>query len=269
MKRQAWHLITWIAVPVAVLGLSTVAAVAWWRWDTARQPVVTDAVPAMRRAVADAVLAAGPAAAVAVSGVVRSSRCRINAVRAGAIFTIRADLYTDIGGEEALITGIAGQLSGSYPVSRGTAGAGVRPLEADAGQGVRLAVRRIGPGWVTVTARTGCSRGTDPVRPSSPPGGPGTAAITAAFAALGTRSASFVTHQLDCPQSSLTTVAAVSEPADSARLAERLTTALPAGARIFASGDSNRIAYRDGAVSVIVAASDDGTTITSQHTSGC
>ncbi|GAA3924717.1 hypothetical protein [Actinoplanes auranticolor] len=269
MTRRAWRLLTWIAVPVVALSLTAVAAAAWWRWDTARQPDVSDAVPAMRRAVADAVVAAGAEAAVAVSGVVRSSRCRINAARAGAVFTARADLYTDPGGEEALITGIAGQLSGTYAVSRGAARSGARPIEATTDRGVRLTVRRISPGWVTVSARTGCSLGTAPGRPSPPPGSSGAAAITAAFAAVGTRPASFVSHQLDCPGGALTTTAAVSEPADSARLAERLSATVPAGARVFASGTSNLVAYRQGAVSMIVAASDDGTTITGQHTTAC
>jgi hypothetical protein len=67
----------------------------------------------------------------------------------------------------------------------------------------------------------------------------------------------------------MTTTAAVSEPADSARLAERLSATVPAGARVFASGTSNLVAYRDGAVSMIVAASDDGATITGQHTTAC
>jgi hypothetical protein len=262
-------LLIWILVPLVVLGVGVVAAVVWWRWDTARQPAVLDAVPTMRRAVADAVVAAGPGAASAISGVVRSSQCRISAVRQGGVFTARADLYTDPGGEDALITGIAEQLSDTYPVRRGAAVSGTRPLEADVGQGVRLAVRRLGAGWLTVSARTGCSLGTVAGQQSPPAGGPAAAAITATFAALGTRPASFVAHQLDCPGGSLITVAAVSEPVDSAGLRARLAAAVPVGARRFASGESNRVAYRNGAVSVIVAASDDGTTVTGQYTAGC
>jgi hypothetical protein len=262
-------LLIWILIPLIVVGVGAVAAAIWWRWDTARQPAVLDAVPTLRRAVAEAVVAAGPDAAAAVSGVVRSSQCRINAVREGGTFTARADLYTDPGAEDALITGIAERLSGTYPVRRGTAVSAVRPLEADVGQGVRLAVRRLGAGWLTVSARTGCSLGAVAGQQSPPAGSPGVAAVTATFAALGTRPAAFVAHQLDCPGGSLITVAAVSEPVDSARLAERLAATVPAGARRFASGESNRVVYRDGAASVIVAASDDGTTITSQHTTGC
>jgi hypothetical protein len=44
---------------------------------------------------------------------------------------------------------------------------------------------------------------------------------------------------------------------------------VPVAARRFASGRSNRVVYRDGDVSVIVAASDDGTAVTGQYTTTC
>jgi hypothetical protein len=94
-------------------------------------------------------------------------------------------------------------------------------------------------------------------------------AITATFTALGTRPQSLVAHPLDCPNGSSITVAAVSDPVGSSQLSKRLAAAVPARAHQFTSGASNRVAYRDGAVSMIVAASDDGTIITSQHTTGC
>ncbi len=55
----------WSLALLMVLVVAGVAAAVWWRWDTARQPVVTDAVPVMRQAVAATVIAAGPDAAVA------------------------------------------------------------------------------------------------------------------------------------------------------------------------------------------------------------
>jgi hypothetical protein len=55
---------------------------------------------------------------------------------------------------------------------------------------------------------------------------------------------------------------------DITRLAERLAAAVPVDARRLASGESNQV-DRDGAVSVIVAASDDGATVTSWYTTGC
>ncbi|MFE9956485.1 hypothetical protein [Micromonospora sp. NPDC005299] len=43
---------------------------------------------------------------------------------------------------------------------------------------------------------------------------------------------------------------------------------MPSGARLFASA-SNRVSYRNGPVSVIVAASDDNTAVTVRYTTIC
>jgi len=254
---------------VVVSAGAAAAGVVWWRWDTARQPKIADAVAVLDRAVADAVVAAGPEAAVAVSGVVRSTTCEISVFRRGGVFTANADLYTDPGGENGLITAMAQRLSGSYPVRRGTAVSGVSPLRADIAGGVELSVRRISEGWLSVSARTGCSLGAATAPASAAPGDAGAAGITALLARLGTRPASFVQHRLDCAGGAIVTVAAVSQPVDSSNLGARLAAAVPAGARRFASGESNRVVYRDGAVSVVVAASDDGTAVTSQYTTTC
>jgi hypothetical protein len=272
VKIPGWRrlLIRVVAPLGAVALLGTAGTLAWWSWDAARQPEVTDAVPVLRRALADTVTAAGQDAAAAIGGVARSAQCQINPLRTGGVFTARADLYTDPGGEDDLITGIATRLSGSYPVTRGTALSGVRPLTADAGQGVRLAVRRLGPGWLSVTARSGCSRGSVPDPQAPPPNDPGVAAVTATFAALGGAPRNFVANTLECPGGgALNTVSGVSQPMESAGLDRRLAGKVPADARRFASADSNRVAYRAGAVSVIVAASDDGTTVTGQYTTAC
>jgi hypothetical protein len=260
-----------VLVLVVVAGGVTAGA-AWWRWDTARQPTVGDAVATLDRGVADVLVAAGPDAAVAVGGVVRSSVCRINALRTGGVFTASADLYTDLGGEDSLITAIAQRLSGAYAVRRGVAVSGVRPLEADVAGRVQLSVRKLSEGWLGVTARTACSLGSAAPQATAAAGAAGAAAVaglTALFARLGTRAASVSEHRLDCAGGAIVTVTAVSAPVDTARLSERLTTAVPAGARRFASGTSNRVVYRDGDVSVIVAASDDGTAVTSQYTTTC
>jgi hypothetical protein len=254
---------------LAVVAGGVAAGAAWWRWDTARQPTVGGAVTVMDRAVADAVTAAGPQAAVAISGVVRSSVCRINLFRQGGVFTAKADLYTDPGAEDSLITAMTQQLSRTYPVTRGVAVSGVRPLLADLSGGVELSVRRLSEGWLSVSARTGCSLGAAPTPAAAAPGDAGAAGITALFARLGTQPASLSQHKLDCAAGAITTVAAVSRPVDSASLRERLTAAIPAGARQFASGESNRVVYRTGNVSVIVGASDDGTAVTSQYTTTC
>ena len=116
---------------LVVLAGGVAAGAAWWRWDTARRPQVRDVVAAMTRAVADAVTAAGPSVVVAVSGVVRSTDCEINAVRRGGLFSANADLYTRPGEEEDVVTAMAQALSRSYEVRRGVAASGFRPLEAD------------------------------------------------------------------------------------------------------------------------------------------
>lgn len=269
MSIRAWRpRWAWIVTSLMVVaGLVAAGGAVWWRWDTARRPAVDDAVPAMRQAVVAAVTAAGPAAVVALSRVVRSSACRLGPLREGGVFTAKADLYTDPGREEALVDLVERGLAGRYPARRAPAVSGVRALEADPAPGVSLAVRRVDAGWLTVSARTGCSLGAAPAPAAPPAGSDGAAAVTTIFAALGTRPASFVEHRLDCPTGPVVTVAAVSEPADSAGLAERVV--VPPGARRVPAGASNRVTYRDGAVSVIVAAADDGTTVTAQHTVGC
>ena len=239
----------WVLALLVVVAGGVAAGAAWWRWDTARQPTVGDAVAVMDRAVADAVVAAGPEAAVAVSSVVRSAVCRINAFRQGGVFTANADLYTDPGGEDRLIT--------------------VMPLQADVAGGIQLSVRKLSEGWLSISARTGCSLGTAASPAPPPPGEAGASGITALFARLGTRAASFSQHRLECSDGAIVTVAAVSQPADSSRLNDRLAASVPKSAHRFASGESNRVAYRDGPVSVIVAATDDGTAITSQYTTSC
>ena len=252
-----------------VIGGGGAAGVAWWRWDTARQPAVADAVAVMNRAVADAVAAAGPDAAVALSDVLRSTTCRINLFRDGGVFTANADLYTDLGGEDSLINAMAQRLSASYAVRRGPAVSGVSPLLATVPGGVELSVRKVSEGWLSVSARTGCSLGSVPAPSSASPTDAGAAGITALFADLGTRATAFSRRRLDCSGGAIVTVAAVSAPVDSSSLGRRLAGVLPAGARQFTSGTSNRVAYRDGSTSVVVAATDDGTAITGQYTTSC
>ena len=268
-RRARRLLVIGLLTLLVVTAGGVTAGVAWWRWDTARQPTIIEAVTGMDRAVTDVVVAAGPDAAVAVSGVVRSTVCRINAFRRGGVFTANADLYTDPGGEDSLITAIALRLSTSYPVHRGPAVAGVRPLQADLTGGVELSVRKLSEGWLSVTARTPCSLGAAATPAPASTGDAAAAGITTLFARLGTQAASFSQHRLDCPNGAIVTVAAVSQPVDSSRLGQRLTAVLPAGARLFASGESNRVAYRNGPTSVIVAATDDGTAITTQYTTSC
>jgi hypothetical protein len=252
---------------VAALVVTAAAGAVWWRWDGDRQPRVDDVVDSMSTAVADAVVAAGQEAAVTVSAVVAAAECPLGLLRRGRVFTAKADLYTDRGAEESLITSIEQGLGGRYTTRRATAVAGVRALEADVGT-VRLSVRRLSPGWLAVTARSGCSLGTVATGTAGD-ATPGVTAVTAMLAAVGTRPAGLTEQRLRCPAGSIVTVSAVSGPVDAARLSARLDGTIPDGARRFTAGDANRIAYRDGPTSMVVAASDDGTAVTVQHTTSC
>jgi hypothetical protein len=256
-----------VVAGVVVLAALAGGGAAWWHWDTGRQPQVRDVVAAMNGAVADVVVAAGPDAAVAVSPVVRSTDCHLGFLRTGGIFTARADLYTNPGDEDALITTIARRLPAGYVVTRGPLTAGARSLRATSGP-VVVVVQRLSPGWLGVIARSGCSLGRA-AAPAPAATGPGATALTDLLAHLGTKPAALTEQQVSCASGAVVTVAAVSEPVDSSGLAARLAAVVPSTATRFASGDSNRVVYRDGAASVIVAASDDGTAVTAQYTTGC
>jgi hypothetical protein len=269
ISRTRRRLLIWGLSALLVVALCVVGGAVWWRWDTDRQPVVQDSIATMSSAVAAVVVAAGPAAAVAISAVVPSTSCKINLLSTGSEFTAAADLYTDPGTEDALITTIAQRLPAGYAARRGPAISGVRPLEADVAGGVLLSVRKVSVGWLTITARTGCSRGTASGPATPPAGSPGTAAITAVFATLGTTAASFAQTSAPCSTGRLITVSALSEAADSSHLTDRLLSSVPTTAHVFSASGSNRLAYRDGTVSVVIAASDDGSTITAQRTTDC
>jgi hypothetical protein len=265
MKRR---LLLSVLAGVVVLAALAGGGAAWWHWDTGRQPQVRDVVAAMNRAVADVVVAAGPDAAVAVSPVVRSTDCHLGFLRTGGIFTARADLYTNLGDEDSVITALGQRLPAGYAVSRGPLVAGARSLRATSGA-VGVSVQRLSPGWLGVIARSGCSLGTATAPPPAAATGTAATALTGLLAHLGTRPAVLTQQQVSCAAGAIVTVAAVSEPVDSSRLATRLAAVVPATATRFISGDSNRVVYRDGATSVIIAASDDGTSVSAQYTTTC
>jgi hypothetical protein len=85
---------------------------------------------------------------------------------------------------------------------------------------------------------------------------------------LRTRAATWNHRQLTCLAGTLTTTVAISAPADSDDLPARLAEAVPAGSRQYLGG-GDRLAYRQGATSVVVAPTDDGTAVTVRYTTGC
>lgn len=254
---------------VCSLALVTGGATWWWRWDTARQPHVGGATAAMDRALADAVTAAGPGAAVAIGPAVPSAACRLGPLHHGHVFTAKADLYTNPGGEDALLTAMQQRLPPGDAATRGTAVGGVRPLRASVDAAVSLAVEPVSPGWLTVDVRSQCSLGTAAAPGSSPGRSDGTDTLATVLQRLGTRAATTTQQRVPCGSGSIVTLSAISEATDTSHLDARLGSLIPAGATRFATAGANRVTYRAGNVSVIVAASDDGTEITAQYTSSC
>ena len=128
-----------------------------------------------------------------------------------------------------------------------------------------LTVAQLGEGWVRATAQSDCRTGASP----STVAGSAPATLAALLGTLGTAPASVHANALACPGGGQTvTWAALSGTADSAHLQQRLAPTLPASARRFVS-PANRLPWRDGHASVVVAASDDGTHITVQYTVDC
>ncbi|MFD0578040.1 hypothetical protein [Dactylosporangium darangshiense] len=264
--RKRWLL----AVSVlAALALLAGAAVGVWRWQASRDPKVDTALPDMDRALADVLAAAGDEPAVAVNGLVRAATCPLGVLRTGGRYSRTAELYVAGGDEDTLIGRIAQRLPATYQAHRDTVTSGsAPPLTADLAGGVRVSVRQLGIGWLVADAATGCVAGPATTPDSAPPPeDPAVPAITTLLDSLGTAPAILTTTTLDCPAGQIRTVAAISRSTDSGRLADRLT--VPAGARTYLAAGSNRVAYRDGTASIIVAASDDGTAITVRRTTPC
>jgi len=265
MRVRTWILVLAAAL-VAVAGLAAVGRVAW-RADLARQPNVDDGIGAMDTAVATVLAVAGDQAAGAVAGMVRSTTCRVGTLRhSGGDYTRAADLVTDAGTESDLLSRIAAGLADRYPVQHTN---GTAALDADVGHGVQLHVYRLGDGWLTVQASTECVIGPGSTDPSPMPlTGPAAQTIDNVLSLLDTHAAATHIDNIRCSQGGVATAVAISEPTNSADLADRLQPRLPADAHPFRS-TSNRVAYRDGPASVIVAASDDGTEVTVRYTQPC
>jgi hypothetical protein len=257
------------AIVVAGLGVQASIVYLLWQAHAARQPKVTADVPYLDRAIVAAVTGAGDAAAVAISGLVQAIACRLDPITPGGQFTRTADMYTDPGSEDALISRIASRLPTDYHAHRPTVPAGqIAPLLADVGHSVQLAVHRIGEGWVVASARTACTSDTGAQPPIDSPND-ATATVTALLSTLGTRVAGTRRQILACPTGgSLVTLAEISEPTVTDHLRDRLAGHIPANAHVYAA-TVNRVAYHDGPDSLVIAASDDATQITIRHTTSC
>ena len=267
MSVGRWLLVALVAA--AALAVQVTAAGAVWRYARPALPPLAAAVPALDRAIAQVVAAAGDRAAVAIGPLVPVASCQDTPLARGIRVSRTADLYTDPGQEDALIGRVAGALPAGEHARRGTpVGGGPPPLTADLGSGVNLHVTQLGQGWLAAIAATGCRAVGRPAG-SVPAPAAATAAATRLLAALGTTATTWRTDSVSCPAGSIVTVATISAETDADNLRNRLADAVPATARRFVSG-ANRLAWRDGGTSVVVAASDDGRHITVQDTgTGC
>jgi hypothetical protein len=264
------------AVVVLAIALPVAIGVAVWRSGTPRGATGGPSAPPLSavsadqdRAVAAVLSGAGERAAVAVTSAVPVRTCTAGGAH-GWVYARSADLYVDPGGEDALIGAVAAALPGEYRRQRGAAtGGGAAPLTAQVGTSVTLTVAQLGEGWVRATAQSDC-RTTGSASAAAPaPGGSAAAAIAVLLNSLGTAPDSVQARVLPCVGGGSTvTWAAVSGTVDSGQIQSRMAAAVPPTARRFAS-PSNRLPWRDGHTSVIVAASDDGTHVTVQYTVDC
>lgn len=260
-----------LLVTAAVIGLAVVAGAATtvWHYTRPRLPALAAVEASADTGIVAVVDSAGNQAAVTVTELVATTACHHTTFARGHIYTRTANLYTDAGAENALIGRIAATLPpGFHPSRANPLGSPVAPLHATAGPGVQINVQVISAGWISATAQTDCRMA--PAGASLVGNGDGNAKsvpsnVGKLFAALDTDAASWHTDTVPCPGGAITTTDAVSGSTGSAHLSTRFATAVPAGARRYTT-PSNRVIWRIGQTSTVVAASDDGTHITAQIT---
>jgi hypothetical protein len=134
---------------------------------------------------------------------------------------------------------------------------------------VQLVVQVISPGWISATTQTDCRASTGTAQSGNRGDGAGAtvpADIAALYRALGTSAASWHAESVPCHGGAIATVDAVSLTTNTGSIAARLATRIPPGARRYAT-PSNRVIWRVGQTSTVVAAADDGVHITIQTTS--
>src|SRR5438067_1406652 len=143
VSRRRWILVGLIAAVALVAQAGAAAAV--WRYTRPRLPALAGAVPALDRAIALVIDAAGQRAAVAIGPLVPVASCADTPLAKGSRVSRTADLYTDPGQEDALIGRIGTALpAGEHAHREAPTGGGPPPLTADLGNGLRLHVTRLG-----------------------------------------------------------------------------------------------------------------------------
>ncbi|HEY1488331.1 MAG TPA: hypothetical protein VGF84_19640 [Micromonosporaceae bacterium] len=260
MSRLRW----WIAGSVVIVVILAVAGAVIYRDVRPHHaPTVSTVTPSLDRAIAGVVAAAGDTAAATVTELVPTTSCD-----GGSIYTVTANLYTNAGGEGAVIDRIAAAVPASQQPRRSAAlNGGASALHADLGAGATLQVIQLDAGWISATATSGCRSA-----PSAPPSVPAPAAaataLTRSLSALGTAPTTFHTDEVACANGAIVTVSTASGPLDLTGIHAKLATLPPAGVTVFAS-TADRIAWRSGDVSTVIGAADAGTHVDAQQTTGC
>jgi hypothetical protein len=267
------RVVRWALIPVGVIVVILLAVGAFGlHLLRAAQPTVRTALPALNRAVADVLAAAGPHVAVAVGGLVRVETCRAPWWTTGAQYARGSDLYVTPGQEGALLTRLAQRLTAEDLSVRHVAspGSSAGALAGGTGPGsaVTLSVQPLGAGWLRVSAQTGCRRQATVGLFDAPLDGTGRAHLDTIFQQLHVTPGGWHTYQLTCPEGGdAVTVAAESAPhTATAPLTGLAATADPADV---VDSRTDRLVLRSGDTSTVVGVSDDDDRYTAEYTTGC
>ncbi|GII21377.1 hypothetical protein Pme01_09740 [Planosporangium mesophilum] len=258
-SRRRWLVVITTLWAVLVTGLALYAA--HRGGSTVRtQTSVSQALPTVDRAVAEAVTAAAPAGAVAQVGGYHevSGRCTVTAVRNGARYERVAHLYVPAGQEGALLDRIRAALPGDYDAQVRD-----RRLTADAGDFVALKGSVEGAGEVRISADTGCRPLTAPVREASEAAD--RRPVEAVLATLKVGGAAWQTHRVPCAQGGYVRTVQADGPAGSGPAS--LVDALRATAPDAVVARPELYAYRSGPVGIVARTRNGAVTVTA--TTGC
>ncbi len=249
-----------------MIGLATAWAVllAVLAFTATGQPTVREqqsaaaAQPAVDRAIAASVVAAGTDLAVVVGGYERTRACEVTGNRDGVDYQRVADVYTHPGQEQVVLDRLASGLARDFrTVRHPSSGTDPEQVTGNAGSFVELLVEPVGrhTGQVRVVALTGCRPIGDPATSYLVPVTPAELeALRPVLAAVPSDPPRWRVRQVPCPGGVIRTVEATVPdpgPGRSGPLADRLRVALPAGAALLASTE-DRLVYRQGSSSVVV-----------------
>jgi hypothetical protein len=263
-SRRRW-LVAGAAGWAVLLVVLAVYAVRRGESTVRTQTSVGQALPTVDRAIADVVVAAEPAGAVAeISGYREvSARCSITAFRDGARYERAAYLYVPAGQEPALLDRIAAKLPRDYDARVRRSGA--RQLTADAGDFVALRGGIAGPGQVRFTADTGCRPLTGPVSEAEPTSvAANRLPVQAVLATLEVSDVHWQTHRVPCRRGGSVWTVQAEGRAGSAPTVDALRAASPDA--LVARPDL--YVYRSGPVGIVARSRDGVPTVTATTVCG-